>query len=180
MLNPASKRETYSELRMQLPAQLPAFLLRQRWFGAKARQIASTEIADIIGIKTGHLESLVVLVSVKFAEGAEEHYVLPLVAVAALEAQDSSPALLRITEAESKRTLVLGNALESDDFLENLLELIRSERALRGERGELRGCRSGAFAQLRPPFSGPPKAKLLRGEQSNSSVVYDDRLILKF
>jgi maltose alpha-D-glucosyltransferase/alpha-amylase len=180
MLNPAIKRETYSELRMQLPAQLPAFLLKQRWFGAKARQIASTEIADIIGIKSGHLESLVVLVGVKFAEGAEERYVLPLVAVAALEAQDSNPALLRITDADSKGTLVLGNALESDAFLQNLLELIHSDRVLGGERGELRGCRSDAFAQLRPPSRGPLKAKLLRGEQSNSSVVYDDRLILKF
>ena len=179
MLNPATKRETYSELRTQLPAQLPAFLLEQRWFGGKARQIVSTEIGDIIELRRGKLESLVVLVGVKFREGAEEQYVLPLVPVRAPEA-DTGSALLKISDAEFGRSLVLTNALENSDFLENLLQLIGSESVLSAERGELRGHCRAAFAKPYAEFSRPVKARLLRGEQSNSSVVYDDRLILKF
>jgi maltose alpha-D-glucosyltransferase/alpha-amylase len=181
MLNPATKRKTYSELRAQLPAQLPAFLLEQRWFGGKARQIVSTEIGDIIEIKSEQVEALVVTANVKFTEGAEEQYVLPLVPVPAPEARDSSSsALLKISYAESGVVVVLSNALQNDAFLENLLQLISSERVVIGERGELRGHRTGAFAQLYPKYSGSLKAKLLSGEQSNSSVVYGDRLILKF
>lgn len=180
MLNPAIKRETDSELRTQLPAQLPAFLLEQRWFGGKARRIVLTDIDDIIEVRAGGLESLVVLVGVKFTEGAEERYVLPLVPLPAPEAQDIGPALLKISDAESGRSFVLGNALDSKAFLENLLHLISSESVLSGERGELRGHRGRALAQLYPEYSGPLKAKLLSAEQSNSSVVYDDRLILKF
>jgi maltose alpha-D-glucosyltransferase/alpha-amylase len=179
MLNPAIKRETYSELRTQLPGQLPAFLLEQRWFGGKARRIVSTEIGDIIGLKSGQLESLVIIANVKFAEGVGEQYVLPLVPVPAPDAQGSSPAL-RISCAEPRRTVVLSNALENNDFLENLLQLIKSDRIQTGERGELHGHRTGALEKLYTEKSGPLKTKLLRGEQSNSSVLYDDRLILKF
>jgi len=180
MLNPAIRRETYSELRTQLPAQLPAFLLEQRWFGGKARRIVSTEIDDIIEVRSGKLESLVVLVGVKFAEGAVEQYVLPLVPVPAPEVQHVGLTLLKISDAESGRSLILGNALESKAFLETLLPLTSSESVFSGERGELRGHRSAAFAQLYAGSGEPLKAKLLKGEQSNSSVVYDERLILKF
>jgi maltose alpha-D-glucosyltransferase/alpha-amylase len=179
MMNPAIKRETYSVLRAQLPAQLPSFLLEQRWFGGKARQIVSTAIADIVAVKSGQLESLVVLVGVKFATGADERYVLPLVALPAAEPQNNNSALLRVSD-ESGRALVLGNALENAEFLENLLQLIKDESVLGGEVGDLRGRRSGAFAQLCSTSGESLRAKLLRGEQSNSSIVYGDRLILKF
>ena len=179
-MNPAIKRETYSVLRTELPAQLPAFLLKQRWFGGKARRIVSTEIADVIPVRGSQPESLVVVVGVKFAEGAEEHYVLPLVAVSAQDAQNNGTDFLRLSDAEPARGLVLGNALENAEFLESLLQTIGGERIAKGERGELLGRRGGAFAQLCPVSSGPLQAKLLSGEQSNSSVVYGDRLILKF
>jgi trehalose synthase-fused probable maltokinase len=179
MMNPTIKRETYYVLRAQLPAQLPSFLLEQRWFGGKARQIASTAIGDIIAVKSGQLESLVVLVGVKFEGGAEEHYVLPLVTLAAPETQNDGPALLRISDGHPARSVVLSNALENAEFLESLLQAISGETILNGESGELRGHRSGAFARL-PRSHGPLKAKLLRSEQSNSSIVYGDRLILKF
>jgi maltose alpha-D-glucosyltransferase/alpha-amylase len=179
MLNPAIKRETYSVVRTELPAQLPAFLLKQRWFGSKARQIVSTEIADIIPVGGG-LESLVIVVGVKFAEGVEEHYVLPLTALSEPDVKNSGAGLLRLSDAEPARGLVLGNALENPEFLEGLLQTIGGERIFKGDRGELLGRRRDAFAQLYPVSSGPLPAKLLSGEQSNSSVAYGDRLILKF
>jgi len=180
MRNPAIKRETYSLLRTELPAQLPAFLLKQRWFGGKARRIVSTEVAEIIPVGAGQLESVVVVVGVKFSEGAEEHYVLPLVAVSAPAAQSNVTSLLRLSDGEPAHGLVLSNALENAEFLESLLQAISGERIFKGEKGELRGHRSGTFAQLYPLSSGPLHAKLLSGEQSNSSIVYGDRLILKF
>jgi trehalose synthase-fused probable maltokinase len=180
MLNPAIKRETYSALRTELPAQLPAFLPKQRWFGGKARQIVSTQIADVIPVGDGPPEPLVVVVGVKFAEGAEEHYVLPLVAVSAPDAQSNVTPLLSLSEGEPAHGLVFGNALENAEFLESLLQAISDEKIVKGEKGELRGRRSGTFAQLYPVSSGPLHAKLLGGEQSNSSIVYGDRLILKF
>src|SRR5579863_1596945 len=131
MRNPAIKRETYSLLRTELPAQLPAFLLKQRWFGGKARRIVSTEVAEIIPVWAGQLESVVVVVGVKFSEGAEEHYVLPLVAVSAPAAQSNVTSLLRLSDGEPAHGLVLSNALENE-FLESLLQAISGERIFKG------------------------------------------------
>lgn len=180
MRNTAIKPEAYSVLRTELPAQLPAFLLKQRWFGGKGRQIVSTDIADIIPVGNRQPESLVVVVGVNFGEGGVERYVLPLVAVRATNAQNKAVPLLRLSDGESAHGHVLGNALETPDFLESMLQAIGGERIFQGERGELLGHRIDAFARLHNASTGPLRAKLLSGEQSNSSVVYGDRLILKF
>jgi len=40
-------KETFNELRMTLPPLLASYLVDQRWFGGKARQIRSVEIIDV-------------------------------------------------------------------------------------------------------------------------------------
>ena len=44
-------------LRGIIPSALPEFLVKQRWFGAKARTISSVEVSDIIPFHSGSLRS---------------------------------------------------------------------------------------------------------------------------
>ena len=44
-------------LKENLPAALPEFLVKQRWFGAKARTISSVEVSDIIPFHSDSLRS---------------------------------------------------------------------------------------------------------------------------
>jgi trehalose synthase-fused probable maltokinase len=122
----------------------------------------------------------VLVILVRFADAGEEYYVLPLVAVADPAANSREPSSLKVLDAELGETIVFGNALENDEFLQFLLQTIQREGVIPGGRGELCGRRSNAFAPLYPPSDSLLKAKLLSGEQSNSSIVYGDRLILKF
>src|SRR5260221_1618882 len=68
-----------SDLRRNLPAQLPPFLAAQRWFGGKARQILAVAIDDSIPIGSGETRAVIFVVTVKYLEGAEETYSIPLV-----------------------------------------------------------------------------------------------------
>jgi maltose alpha-D-glucosyltransferase/alpha-amylase len=172
MVNTAFGKERHADLRKALPAQLPDYLNKQRWFGGKARQIRGTEIADVISVPGG--PALLLIVRVAYAAGSEETYAVPM--VVALEGDASA---LRIPSTDGGSSTGLKDALSEPGFLAALLELIHAESAVEGEEGSLRGKRTSAYSALAPskPDSLTPKA--LRAEQSNTSVVYGDQLILK-
>jgi trehalose synthase-fused probable maltokinase len=170
--------EMLSELRQRLPAQLPSFLAAQRWFGGKARQILGVEIADAIPLSSAETNAVVLMVTVKYLEGAEETYSVPLIPVAPPSGSslaDSAPKLAM----ENGSVIVFGDAFASPQFLAELLDIIKREGEMQGENGRLRGSRTSSFSELFPS-SDAVRPKPLTGEQSNSSVIYGDRLILKF
>jgi trehalose synthase-fused probable maltokinase len=149
-----------SELRQTFLSQLPAFLAGQRWFGGKARQILCVDIIDAIPVGAGDPRTVVLMVTVQYREGAAETYSIPVV--------PGSQSGGSLSDAFSRR-----------EFLAELLDIIRQEREVPGENGRLQGFRGTSFSQL---FASAESAtpKRLTGEQSNSSVIYGDRLILKF
>ena len=181
MADPAVGKETYAELRRSLPSQLPAFLVGRRWFGGKARQIRSTELADVIPIRLRAAEALLLVVAVNYADGAAETYAVPLLrAEQAGDAGSAGHAELRIEGPEAGGSVIFTDALQNEAFLATLLELIQRQTILPGEKGELRALQTSAFARLYPASAVNLRPKPVGAEQSNSSTIYGDRLILKF
>jgi trehalose synthase-fused probable maltokinase len=181
MADPAVGKEMYPELRRSLPAQLPAFLVGRRWFGGKARQIRSVELADVVPIRTKAGEALLLVVEVTYADGTAETYAVPLLrAEQAGGAGEAGQAALKIERHEAGGSVVFTDALQNEAFLAALLELIQRQAILRGEKGELRGLQTSAFGRLYPASPVNLRPKPVGAEQSNSSTIYGDRLILKF
>jgi trehalose synthase-fused probable maltokinase len=58
----------------------------------------------------------------------------------------------------------------------DLLAVVRDGRTLRGERGELRGESSPLLGEI---ATGPLEPKAAQGEQTNSTITFGDRLLLK-
>ncbi len=167
--------ELLSELRQNLPAQLPSFLAGQRWFGGKARGILGIDIVDAIPVGGDERKTVVLLVTVTYLEGAEETYSIPLVTDQLKDAGDP----VRKLNMGNGSGLEFRDAFSSQEFLSELLEIIERERELPGEKGRLRGFRAAAFSDL-SSSSDVQQPKVLTGEQSNSSVIYGERVILKF
>jgi len=74
---------------------------------------------------------------------------------------------------------VVFDALEDPAAGALLLELIANRRRCKANRGELIGSPTPALAELTGGDSTSLPAAAARTEQSNSSIVYDDKLILK-
>jgi maltose alpha-D-glucosyltransferase / alpha-amylase len=181
MADPAVGKEMYPELRSSLPSQLPAFLVGRRWFGGKARQIRSAELEDVIPIRFRAAEALLLVVAVNYADGAPEMYAVPLLrAEQTSSAGEVGQAALKIGRPEGGGSVMFTDALQNEAFLATLLELIQRQTILPGEKGELRGLQTSAFARLYPASSMDLRPKPVGAEQSNSSTIYGDRLILKF
>jgi maltose alpha-D-glucosyltransferase/alpha-amylase len=174
----SEKRMSFDEeLREALPRQLPGYLASQRWFGGKARQIRSTELVDVIPLPGGRLEAFVLLARVEYASGSGETYVLPL--VCQREPAESGSEAVTLQVCSSGRVLVLSDALRNGEFLLALLDAMENRVVLPGVRGEIRAACTSMFQELRSSGSGALRPRLLGGEQSNSSIIYGDRLILK-
>jgi trehalose synthase-fused probable maltokinase len=167
-----------SDLRRNLSAQLPSFLAAQRWFGGKARQILEVAIDDSIPIGSGETRAVVFVVTVKYLEGAEETYSIPLLPLKQSGVSSLTNLAPRL-QIENGTVLGLVDAFSRQEFLAELLDIIKREGEVEGEKGRLRGSRTASFSELFLS-SDAARPKPLTGEQSNSSVIYGDRLILKF
>ena len=163
-----------------LAAMLPEFLRGQRWFGGKARPVCAVSLLDAIPFVIGDATAFFFLVRVEYREGAAEVYSVPMVEVADVTALprsttgETAPHLLVTAEAAS---LVLYDAFRHPAFLAGLLAAVSDGRRLRGDHGELRASHTAALEQLAAGQQLTPR--LMRAEQSNTSVVYGDRLVFK-
>lgn len=163
---------------------LPELLLRQRWFGGKARPIRGVSVTDAVplGPKAAPLLHLLV-VRVEYTDGEPEHYVLPTAFAEGEEAgrvaatsPDSILLDLRRRGADG-HSGVLYDALHDPAAATLLLETIARQRRARGRTGEVSGRRETPLGT--PSEIAELEPHLLRVEQSNTSVVFGRELLMK-
>jgi maltose alpha-D-glucosyltransferase/alpha-amylase len=176
---PEQAKEAYHELRKTLPPLLAGYLAKQRWFGGKARQIRSTEITDLVPLANARWETFVLLVHLEYATGLGETYVLPLICTPEPTAESAATGL-KVHSLALGTDLHLGNALTDHEFLHTLLETIEQKAAFRGSAGEIRAASTSVFHVLCGNSTDVLQPKPIKAEQSNSSIIYGDRVILKF
>lgn len=151
---------------------LAAYLLERRWFASKARALRRVALSDVIPL-AGLPEAALCLVRAELA-GADETYLLPLALARGEAAAGIRARAPGAVVAELEAGALLHDACSEPRLGEALLRLIRGRGRRRGERGELRGSTvSGAAIAV----GLPPRA--VGVEQSNSSLIFGDQLILK-
>ncbi|MFA9444573.1 maltose alpha-D-glucosyltransferase [Egicoccus sp. AB-alg6-2] len=176
--------------RERLEAVLPAVLQRQRWFGGKARTVQSTTIEDVAPVARGQsgngaakddADLHLLVVRVEYADGEPERYVLP---VAFAEGEEAgrvnavAPASVLATvrgRGQRGQSGVLYDALFDESSAHLLLDTIARQRKYRTTNGELLGRRDERL----PRDVQSLHPRVLRGEQSNTSMIFGDRYLMK-
>jgi maltose alpha-D-glucosyltransferase/alpha-amylase len=166
--------------RAELEEILPALLGTRRWFGGKARRIKDATVLDAVPVPVGRGTAFLGLVQVDYAEGDPDTYVVTLGFATGERAQHllenerhQVVAQVRVKGAEG----VLHGAFGERGFSLALLETVGRRRVLKGLAGDLVGLPGRSFRRLRG--KEPLEPAVLGAEQSNSSVLFGDRLILK-
>ena len=170
------------EAKTALEALLPAYLQQWRWFGGKARQIRATMLTEVVRFPYDAAVAYWAFVAVAYGEGEPETYVLPLtVAVGprAAEVQQRAPqaVIARVQRPEAEGLLC--EAWWEPPLWAAVLTAIAHSQPMPGRAGTLSALPTQVFAALRGPADAPLAPTLLAAEQSNTSVVYGHRLILK-
>jgi maltose alpha-D-glucosyltransferase/alpha-amylase len=179
MAAPGFHKEQFANLRAELPAQLPAYLKSQRWFGGKAREIRSTELVDVVGMQREGLEALVLYVNVEYQGGGADQYAVPVIATETSMAEENATPALTISGRGGAAGLVFTDALKSEAFLSLLLDAIQGGLVFRGQSGEVSTSRTESLELQETGAAGSLRPRAIKAEQSNSSIAYGERLMLK-
>jgi maltose alpha-D-glucosyltransferase/alpha-amylase len=181
MSNSVATNELLAGFGKSLPPILPDFLAQRRWFGGKARVIQSVELLDVVPFLSTDPRVYLFLIHIEYATGRGEMYALPMrLARDEERSLGGEPApFLRINSESSSGEIVLYDALSNQPFLAFLLEAVARGDRCPGVRGEVRAVPAAALPSMWEPSQGPLAPSLMKAEQSNSSVVYANRLVLK-
>ncbi|MFQ5846255.1 MAG: maltose alpha-D-glucosyltransferase [Candidatus Methylomirabilales bacterium] len=172
------------EVKIALEEILPAYLNESRWFGGKARQIKAAKILDTISVSSGPSGAVLGMVEARYTEGEPELYMLPLTyasekGAAQRPGSHAIVARLRLTGEGRSEEGVLYDAMWDTGFCMGLLEAVGRRRHLKGRWGEVLASPTRAFRKVRGPAEDRLDPAIIKAEQSNTSAVYGDRLVLK-
>jgi maltose alpha-D-glucosyltransferase / alpha-amylase len=159
---------------------LPEYLPKQRWFAGKARQIEATKILDSASLDSSH--SALALVEVRFGGGLSETYQLPLAMTfgeVGDELRRTAPNASVATIASKKVGGLLHDGVFDDEACAELFSLIENGRTLEAHNGRIHGVRGKCFREILGSAGTPLQVRRGSAEQSNTSILFGDRFILK-
>ena len=125
----------------------------RRWFGAKTRELVGAGVVDVVPLRELEPSLHIVLAELRYPEGTHDLYQLML-------GQDDG----------------LHDALDDDSSAHEIVHMIRSGARVSGDEGAVEFTAVPGFAALGRELQ---IARRIQGEQSNTSVVFGDELILK-
>jgi maltose alpha-D-glucosyltransferase/alpha-amylase len=172
------------EERGALEAALAIVLPSQRWYGAKSSGVKAVDITDAIPVPNGGDDGTwIVIARVTPVQGEPAHYALPLVFAtgdrAAKLRHDRPTQILADIETDGTVTGVCVDAADDPAVDLLLLDVIARRRKLKGRAGMLVGSTTRQFAALRGDPATLPAPAAMGAEQSNTSLRFGDRLMLK-
>ncbi len=147
-------------------ATLSEWLLGRRWFGSKARDVAHVRMMDLLTLHDGPPQLVAALVEARFPGGTHAVYQVLLSLREGVAGEDAIGTL---------QGAAVMDGLADPQACEILGGLLR-ERAQVGD-GHAR-VTFHWLDDVEPPRAGAA-VRVMGAEQSNSSVVFDDALVLK-
>ncbi len=156
---------------------LPAYLQKRRWFAAKGEKLSSVKLSYAVKLGEGLRASLLTEVDAEIGDRVES-YTLPL--GICRDDHTSGPlaqqlAVTRVRRAAEVGYLTDGFAL--DAFTRNIIDAMRAERKMSFAGGHLEFSKTSLLDELGLPDT--LEIRRLSAEQSNSSLIADEKLVLK-
>ncbi|HSR10124.1 MAG TPA: putative maltokinase, partial [Thermodesulfobacteriota bacterium] len=164
---------------------LPLFLAASRWFGGKTAIIRQAALREVVPFPKEDGVSFFALAEVAYTEGAPDLYGIPVSFAPAKKAEgkeeprpEPSGHILAKLAAGAEAGF-LYDAVDDPAFRAALLSFIARRRRAKGSRGELQALRGEMFRKILGDRALPLASHRVKGEQTNTSIVYEDRFYFK-
>ena len=156
---------------------LPVYLQKRRWFGSKGEKLKSVRLAYAVKLGEGLRSALITEIEASVGDRVE-NYTLPL--GICRDDQTSGPLAQQLALTRVRRAAEIGyltDAFALDAFTRNMIEAWRAERVLPFAGGRLEFHKTSILDELVLPDE--LDIHRLSAEQSNSSLIANDKIVLK-
>ncbi len=166
--------------KMSLELLLPRYLREHRWFGGHARHIRAVDLFEAIPLRFESMTAYWALIRVDYLDADPETYVVPLAIATGEQAERllSESPLAVVARLSGETPSVLYDAVVEPAFCKALLEAMRTEQSFVGQSGEAASFMTSAL-QPADPAQPPLEPSISKAEQSNTSIIFGDQMILK-
>jgi maltose alpha-D-glucosyltransferase / alpha-amylase len=163
----------------ELEALLPDYIRTRRWYRAKTRTIAGVRIETAVPLAGSN--SCMLITRLQYEDGGTDNYILAIRFGDAGAGQtpaeaDELIATYRTTAGEVGN---VSDAIFHPDFRRQLLAAFADETVLHTNGSALLFTQTRAFSQMGHSAGEPLDSSVSRAEQSNTSIIYGSKYILK-
>jgi len=168
-----------------LESALINYINKQRWFAGKGRIILSYEIQDAVPISIDTSIVHFILLQVEYSEGEPDNYLIPVTfaideKARLLMEQSSQYIIANLKLKDNEKPAILYDAIAEPAFHNAILKAMSRRRSFKGKKGDMSASYiRKVFYPLYRSIGEDQKSYVLKGEQSNTSIVYDDKFKLK-
>jgi len=157
-----------------------------RWFGGKAWEISELSIFDNISITYNNQKAYLMLIRITYSDAEPEIYLVPLGFVSGDRADEISgempQSIIARVITNNKQNYKEGFLFDptyDQVFAAALLKTTERRRQFKGLHGSAVGLKTKSFRKLWRINDDPLLSRINWAEQSNTSLIYDERLIFK-
>jgi maltose alpha-D-glucosyltransferase / alpha-amylase len=171
-----------------LKRALPDYLPRCRWFRSKSRTIKNVEVQEMVPLHDGDPPDNLVFLNVEYTNGEPENYVLPLTVAMGEKAREvrsrwPKQIIAEVTSVSQNGggnggTGILYDASVSPEFGREMLAMIERRRRIKNGNSEVLANTTRELRAVDDEATGR-EPRLLKAEQSNTSIIFGDKFILK-
>jgi maltose alpha-D-glucosyltransferase/alpha-amylase len=160
---------------------LPAYLMKMRWFGGKARSIQTIKIIEHAALSSKDEAIRLLLLEVSYQDGLPDLYQLSLAFCMedeGLKLMETHPkSIVSLITIDGKKG-VLYDAVFGKAFQQEIMQLIATNHQLKFKNSILDFSGKGQLKKYKKNAQDS-RSKVLSAEQSNTSLTYDDQFFLK-
>ncbi|MCI5081999.1 MAG: maltose alpha-D-glucosyltransferase, partial [Saprospiraceae bacterium] len=174
--------ETYTAKRKFEKKILPNYMRSCRWFGGKSKKIVSIDVAKYPAVQLEHSKAYFLNINLRYTDGLPETYFLPIMAVY------DTAEMVQFLKNEPKSVIcylktpdtegILIDAIYHARFRDQIFWLIKTNAERTTPSGKLQ-FEAGRILQQWPVEKSAIKSEVLKAEQSNTSVIYNDQFFFK-
>jgi maltose alpha-D-glucosyltransferase / alpha-amylase len=158
---------------------LPTYIRNCRWFGSKARTFRDLKVVEQLPISSNAGGAQLWFIEISYLDAPTETYAIPVrIAsddVARGVSQNAPHAI--IARFGGSDGAILFDAIWDPTFRSQLFEAIARRQAMKAQAGDFVGVIASRFDADQTAISGD--SKVVSGEQSNSSMLFDNKFFLK-
>ena len=158
---------------------LPNHIQNSRWFGSKARTFRDLRVTEQLPFSPDANGARLWFIDVNYLDAPTERYAIPVKIASGETAQfitQNAPQAI-VAHFGRRNGAILCDAIWDEAFRSQLFDAIVRRRTLSAQAGQFVGLTTSGFESQE--FDIPANSHVLSAEQSNSSMLFDNKFFLK-